>query len=98
MFDFWAEGMRSNDSKSILNENMKEMYGSYRGFLTDIIEQGIKDGSFNNDIEVLSVSAIIIATLDGLMVQWILDKKAIDVKTIIDSFIEVVLNGIEKKI
>jgi len=97
ILDFWAEGMRSDNSKTILNENMREMYIAYRKFLIDIIKQGIDDGSFKNDIDPFSISATVIAMLDGLMLQWILDKKTIDVKSIIKSFTDLILNGIEKK-
>lgn len=95
MMDFWAEGLRSDNAKSILHEDMRQMYISYRHLIKTIINQGIKEKCFKDTVDSDSLATAIIGMLDGLLVQWILDRDEINISKIIDSFIEMILKGIE---
>ncbi|MCK5004404.1 MAG: TetR/AcrR family transcriptional regulator [Candidatus Aminicenantes bacterium] len=92
MFDFWAEGIKGHEKGVMLTE-MNKFYKSYRKLFEDVLSEGIEDGSIRKDIDPFETSSIIIGTLDGVMVQWILDKKVIDLKKIEKNLINLILNG-----
>jgi len=94
MLDFWAEGIKNKNSKGILVEEMNKFYHSYREILADVIIEGMGDGSFKKNINPRSVASMIIGTLDGVFVQWILDKNTIDYEEMVRTVIFTVLNGI----
>ncbi len=92
MFDFWAEGIKGHEKGVMLTE-MNKFYRSYRKLFEDVLREGIKDGSIRKNIDPFETSSIIIGTLDGVMVQWILDKEVIDLKKIEKNLINLILNG-----
>lgn len=92
MFDFWAEGIKGHEKGLMLTE-MNKFYKSYRKLFEDVLLEGIQDGSIREKIDPFETSSIIIGTIDGIMVQWILDKKAINLKKIENNLINLVLNG-----
>jgi len=94
MLEFWAEGIKTKNSKGILMEEMNKFYHSYREILADVIIEGMGDGSFKKNINPRSVASMIIGTLDGIFVQWILDKNSIDYQEMVRTVTFTVLNGI----
>ncbi len=93
MFDFWAEGIKGHEKGLMLNE-MNKFYKSYRKLFEDVLREGIIDGSIRKDIDPFETSSIIIGTMDGVMVQWILDKKDIDLQKIEKNLINLILKGV----
>jgi TetR/AcrR family fatty acid metabolism transcriptional regulator len=94
MLDFWAEGIKTKNSEGILVEEMNKFYHSYREILADVIIEGMGDGSFKKNINPRSVASMIIGTLDGVFVQWILDRNSIDYEEMVRTVTYTVLNGI----
>lgn len=94
MFDYWSEGIKNRDSRGLLLGEMNKFYHSYREIFADIIIEGMTDGSFIKNINPRSVASMIVGTLDGILVQWILDKKSVDLQDIIKTVTSTVLNGI----
>ena len=92
MFDFWAEGIKGHE-KGVMLAEMNKFYKSYRKLFEDVLREGIEDGSIRKDIDPFETSSIIIGTMDGIMVQWILDKKIINLKKIEKNLINLILNG-----
>lgn len=97
MFDFWSEGIRSTHSKGILLEHMRKFYKVYREVFADVIIEGMGDGSFRKDINPDRAASMIVGCLDGLMVQWILDKENLDFPGILRTISNVMLNGLIQK-
>ena len=94
MFDYWSEGIKNRESRGLLFNEMNRFYRSYREIFADIIIEGMQDGSFKKNINPRSASAMIVGTLDGILLQWILDKKNIDLQDIGRTISHTVLNGI----
>jgi TetR/AcrR family fatty acid metabolism transcriptional regulator len=94
MFDFWSEGMKNKRSKGLLFDEMKKFYHSYREIFADIIIEGMTDGSFRKNINPRSIASMIVGTLDGVLVQWILEKNSIDYRDIVNTITNTVLYGI----
>jgi AcrR family transcriptional regulator len=94
MFNFWGEAMRSQDTKNIIFTEMKKFYRSYRKIFADIIIAGMQDGSIRKNINPEGVAIIIIGMLDGVMVQWLMDRDIIHYEEIFNSLISLILRGI----
>ncbi len=94
MFEFWSEGIKDKGSKGVLFEEMIKFYKVYREIFADIIIEGLGDGGFRKDIDPRSTAAMIVGSLDGLLVQWALERESCDFKDILKTLTNTVLNGI----
>jgi AcrR family transcriptional regulator len=94
MFDFWSEGIKNKNSRGGLLKDMNKFYRSYREIFADIIVKGMGDGCFRKDINPGYIAAMIIGCLDGITVQWVLDKEAIDLSEAIKTIKSTILKGI----
>jgi len=75
-FDFWAEGGRG-EQQDLLQTRLRDAYAESRNDIAAIIAAGVKDGSFRCDDPLLT-AANILASLDGLVLQWLCDRNAFD--------------------
>ncbi len=92
-FDFWAEGGRG-EQQTLLQTRLREAYAIARADVAAIITAGVKDGSFRCDNPLL-VAASILATLDGLVLQWLCDRNAFDLDAIRDTLTQTVLRSLK---
>lgn len=92
--DFWSEGIRQRDSHGNLVINLADIYADFRGQLSQVLIEGMENGDFRQ-INPTAVSSTLMAILDGLLLQLIVDRKAFDQTTIIDDALGVILNGIK---
>ncbi|MCK4766402.1 MAG: TetR/AcrR family transcriptional regulator [Candidatus Aminicenantes bacterium] len=93
-FDFWSEGIRSKSSKGVLLKDMNLFYRSYRELFAAIIVEGMNNGSFRKNINPENAAAMIIGALDGIMVQWVLDKENFDFSGVVQTIKFTVLRGL----
>lgn len=94
MFNFWGEAMRAQSAKNKIFKDMKKLYRSYRSIFADIIIEGKEDGSFKKNINPQNFGSIIVGMMDGIMIQWILDKDEADCQELLSTLINVILQGI----
>ncbi len=95
MMDFWAEGIRQKDEKMLGIINLKEMYAMFRGVIADILQQGIDEDVFKN-MNKFTIASVIIGSLDGLVLQWIIDRNAIDIEGVADELLSIIVTGLKK--
>ena len=94
MMDFWAEGVRSKNDELLNIVNLELVYSEYKLLIADILHDGIKNGVFR-EMDVHSLAAILVGALDGVMLQWIINKDTIDLKRVCEVLIDTLLNGIK---
>ncbi len=96
MMEFWAEGIRNKNQDILDAINLKGVYSNYRKMIQNILKKGIEKGVFK-PMDTKSTASILIGVLDGVMLQWIMDRKAINLRKVsvvlLDGFIE----GIRKR-
>jgi AcrR family transcriptional regulator len=96
MMEFWAEGIRNKNQDILDTINLKRVYSNYRKMIQKILKKGIEKGMFK-PMDTKSTASVLIGTLDGIMLQWIMDRKSINLRKVsvvlLDSFIE----GIRKR-
>jgi AcrR family transcriptional regulator len=96
MMDFWAEGIRNKNQNILDAIDLKGVYSEYRKMIQLILKRGIEKGVFK-PLDTKSTATVLIAAFDGILLQWFVDRKAVNLKKIptvvLDSFIE----GIKKR-
>lgn len=96
IFDFWT---LSKSSERMHRTNKKLLKG-YRDECRDIIRDGIEKEIFNN-IEVEYTVAVIISVIQGLIIQYVVDRDAFDYdfysKRVTDQIFRLLVKGYEEK-
>jgi len=90
MLHFWAIGIMQNQDTSLFD--LKSIYHNYRAQFTQLFDICFA-GSCPYDPEVLA--SILIAELDGLMLQYILDRNSFDLKAALGTLRSLYLNLID---
>ncbi|GAB4339228.1 MAG: TetR/AcrR family transcriptional regulator [Calditrichia bacterium] len=94
MMDFWAEGIRKKNDGILQTMDLPRLYEEFRQLISGIIEEGKAAGRIKESVDSLYLASSIIAVLDGLMLQWMLDPKLIAFLPAVDIFMDSLLNGI----
>lgn len=90
MIDFWAEGVRHHKDTQMFNLN--KMYEEYRGMFESIIAEGIKQKKIK-PMDIKIAASILIGAMDGITLQWILDRELFDIEEATGIFIQIFLRG-----
>jgi len=72
MMDYWAEGIRAKNEDSIFN--LKKIYAEYRNAISVLLNEGIVKNKFKT-VNTKITASILIGMLDGIALQWIMDRK-----------------------
>ena len=72
MMDYWAEGIRAKNEDSIFN--LKKIYAEYRNAISVLLNEGIAKKKFKT-VNTKITASILIGMLDGIALQWIMDRK-----------------------
>ena len=92
MMEFWAETTKDN----FIRQTFKNLYLRLRQILTITIQEGIDAGEFRK-VNALSISCFILGSFDGLVFQWLLEKKGVEWEKVIPDSVDFVLSGLAKK-
>jgi AcrR family transcriptional regulator len=92
-FDYWAEGGRG-EQQTLLQTRLREAYAVARNDVAAIIAAGVKDGSLRCDNPLLAAASIL-ATLDGLVLQWLCDRDAFDLDAMRESLTHTILRSLQ---
>ncbi|MCF7804391.1 MAG: TetR/AcrR family transcriptional regulator [Candidatus Marinimicrobia bacterium] len=96
---FWAEGILEspvNNAGAVPGSfDLESIYTEYSAILTDIIKEGKRTGDFRSDVNSEHLAAAIIGSLDGLMLQWVIYQKDFPLENIAESYVDMVLKGVQ---
>ena len=93
--DFWSEGIRSSEADKSGLLDLKKLYRNFRLKLKQILDDGVKSGVFN-EIDTSVTASTILAAVDGLLLQWIIDPDAFDLSTLSKKTFDLFIDGIKK--
>lgn len=96
LIDLWAEGVRQSNPALKKIFDMKKLYYEYREIVSAILRDGINAGVFR-DVDVEVMSGIFLASVDGLMIQWLLDKDSMDIRETAGALYDTFMQGIAVK-
>lgn len=94
LMDFWAEGVRHKEKTTVFD--LKKMYDEYRAMVAAILEDGISRGSIRK-VNTKVMASIIIGSIDGMMLQWILDHDVFDLDEAADVLCKTIINGLKNE-
>lgn len=90
LVDLW--GQRDGaDGRNSLNA---DVYEPSRHYLAHILEEGQKAGEMRA-LAVMPTASLIQGAIDGVMLQWVLDEKAIDLDCARDEVVNMVLRHVQ---
>lgn len=92
VLDFWAEGIRSKGRSSSID--LMKFYYDNRSFIEHLLEENVSTNRIKS-VDTKIVASIIIGALDGLMIQWIMDKNVFDMREAVSSFARLVIDGLK---
>jgi AcrR family transcriptional regulator len=94
VYDFWAltfQHVRQNTQKVQWTGGVREL----QGMVADVIEEGIRDGFFR-PVDALQTASIILAVIDGLLFQVIVDLIDVRSEDLSNKLGSLILEGISK--
>jgi AcrR family transcriptional regulator len=92
-FEFWS--VLSRNEKS--SEKAKERYNLFYNDLAKILIAGIENGEFKNDLDVDSITYIILSTMDGISFCNSVMKVPIT-EDIVNNYVDIMLNKVLKEL
>jgi len=107
MFGYYSLYKENPEYSALVLLNLKhnrkfmetEGYGVVRqagGVLLQVIEEGIKNGEFRDDIDPRLIRAILLGTLEHIFFRWHLVERKEELDDFVDPLIDVLMNGFAK--
>lgn len=66
------------DSNPELTQKFRDMYKGYRAAIKLALELGMQEGVFRKDLGAEDMASFVLATFDGIFIQWYLDREHFD--------------------
>lgn len=89
--EFWSHIPRH----AVIRKGFRRMFAKMADDIGQIIQQGIESEEFR-PVDATMLARLLIATYDGLVLQWLADKKAIDWESSVKTLTTVILQGLVK--
>jgi TetR/AcrR family fatty acid metabolism transcriptional regulator len=94
VLDFWAEGIREEEGP--LAFNLAEMYEEYRAVVEKLLENCVSSGCIR-PVDTRIAASVLLGTMDGLLVQWVADRNAFDIKAAVEALPDLIIYGLKKE-
>ncbi len=90
LVDLWGQ---RDGGRNSLNA---DVYEPSRHYLAHILEEGQRSGEMRA-LPVMPTASLVQGAIDGIMLQWVLDEKAIDLETAKKEVVNLVLRHVQEK-
>ncbi|MCJ7579035.1 MAG: TetR/AcrR family transcriptional regulator [Candidatus Aminicenantes bacterium] len=91
VLDFWAEGVRErNDSWMI---DLNKLYSENRDILDSLLSDCISKGEIK-PVDTKLIASIMLGALDGILIQWVMDRKAFNMKEAVLLLVKTMIEGL----
>ena len=94
IIEFWAQSIRLENALEEFDG--KEMINNFKIFLAGIIEEGMSEGTVHQ-VDADLMAAVIIGSLDGIALHWIIGRDSLDLKKAVELFKETTIEPLRKK-
>ncbi len=91
LLDFWAAGLRRKETAMTLN--LTEIYQEFRLALESLLEECLTQGKIR-PVNTRIAASILLGAMDGLLLQWILDRSVFDIKEAIALLPSILIDGL----
>ena len=92
VLDFWAESFRRKDE--LPGMDIMTVYREYRRGVQDILDECVSAGRLRPHDTCMSAS-ILLGAMDGLFLQYIMDRSLFDIRQAIDLMSRIVIDGLQ---
>ena len=92
ILDFWAEGIRTKGKFATVD--LLKFYEETRTMLEGILDECVKKKKIK-PVNTTVVASVIIGALDGLIIQWVMDRNVLAIKTAIHTLAKVIIEGLK---
>lgn len=97
MFDFMMKVYEGPLTfRSMMTEKLAREYAFDRELLAEIISEGVKKGEFKR-VNPETCALVLEGIIDGVVMQWSIDREGIDLNLAISEIIKIVFDGIEQR-
>lgn len=94
MMSFWSEGIRNKNEKIMEIIDLKKIYSDFRIMIVSILEEGMKKGQFRQ-MDTRITASVIIGAMDGILLQYIMDRNLFSPEKAIEALLDSLLRGIK---
>ena len=91
MMDYWAEGIRAKNEDTVFN--LKKIYAEYRDAIRELLEEGMAMNQFRS-MDTRTTASLLIGMLDGIALQWIMDRDLFQFTEIAEAMKKSFINGL----
>jgi AcrR family transcriptional regulator len=91
--DVWTEAIRGGSRGGEDAAHLRDVFHEYRSFVASILQEGMDTGDLRK-MDAMTLAGALLATFDGVMLQWLLDRDGVDVARTVDTILDVVWKGI----
>ncbi len=96
--DFWLLTVMFSvefaGTDSTIEARVRRIYGRLQEFLETLIRQGAQEGLFDAELPAAEQAAIIVATHDGMLLQWLRRSRELDGEQLVRAMRRSVLRGL----
>ena len=94
MMSFWSEGIRNKNERIMEIIDLKKIYSEFRIMISGILEEGIAKERFRA-MDTHITASVIIGAMDGILLQYIMDRDVFSPQKAISTLLDSYLNGIK---
>lgn len=91
VLDFWAESIRRN--QEIPGMNLADLYREYRQVVQGLMDECVAAGRLRSHDTLVSAS-ILLGAIDGLLLQYIMDRSLFNIREALDLMGRIVIDGL----
>jgi len=92
ILDFWAEGIRTKGKFATVD--LLKFYGDSRVMVKGLLDECVAKKKIK-PVDTTVVASVIIGTLDGLIIQWVMDRHVFDMKAAVYTLAKVIIEGLK---
>lgn len=80
-----------------VQEKLQELYGKTLDQIGNMLKAMQEKGHFDHDLDPYAIGLMIDALLKGIMIEWLIDPKRLQVQTVLQTISKVIWNGMAPK-
>jgi len=84
-------------SNGVGERRIRQIYGKYRKFLSDLVLDGKKEKIFRKDLDSNLAALVVMALHDGILLHWSMNRRRIDGEAYVKVFKKILYHGLIKK-
>ena len=94
--DVWTEAIRGTGTGIGDTLDLRAFFQEYRELVASILQEGIDAGELR-PMDTETVAGGLLAAVDGVLLQWLLDRDNVDVVRAADTLVDIFWNGIRAR-